>query len=178
MQTNTSNGVCHSVCVSYQGKVGFGDSAVLEATVRPASSSLVEGDTKSPTGWEIQLMTEPGGKRQWASNSIQACSLWPWVVSTGVFLTWNHSRCWGLPAEGSGAWAGPARYVSHTTSCCQCGCPSACPPQCNHCSGRAPAGCQRLQALWSSCAAINWHSSHSPVKTKWFSWYSTVNIKS
>lgn len=57
-----SGGVCHCVCVSYQGKVGFGDGAVLEVTVHPTSGSLVEGNTKSPTGWEIQLMTEPGGK--------------------------------------------------------------------------------------------------------------------
>lgn len=43
----------------YQSQVRFGDTAVLEAAVRPASCSLVEGDTESTAGGEIQLMTEP-----------------------------------------------------------------------------------------------------------------------
>lgn len=53
--------MCHCVCVSYQGQVGLGDGAVLEAAVSPAGSGFIEGDTKSPTCGEIQLMTEPVG---------------------------------------------------------------------------------------------------------------------
>lgn len=44
--------VCVTVFV-YQGKVSLGDGAVLKAAVGPASSSLIEGNTKSPTGGEI-----------------------------------------------------------------------------------------------------------------------------
>lgn len=56
--------VCNCACLTYQGEVGLGDSAVLEAAVRSAGSGLIEGDTKSPTRGEIQLMTEPVGERE------------------------------------------------------------------------------------------------------------------
>ena len=49
---------------SYQGEVCFSDSAVLEAAVGAAGRSFIQGNTKSPTGGEIQLMTEPGGQRR------------------------------------------------------------------------------------------------------------------
>lgn len=54
-----------SFCLfSHQGEVGFSDSAVLEAAISPASSSFVEGDTKSSAGGEIQLMAEPCKEKQ------------------------------------------------------------------------------------------------------------------
>ncbi len=56
--------VGHCACIPHQSEVDFSDGAVLEAAVRPASSSFIEGDTKSSACREIQLMTESdmGGK--------------------------------------------------------------------------------------------------------------------
>lgn len=85
---------------SNQGEVSFSDSAVLEAAISPASSSFVEGDTKSSTGGEIQLMTEPCKEKQsdartafYLSNSFQRsnqCDFQPEaIIGAGVCQMWE-----------------------------------------------------------------------------------------
>ena len=51
-------------CVSYQSKVGLGDTAVLEAAIGPAGCSLAQSHTESSTGGEVQLVAEPAGDRR------------------------------------------------------------------------------------------------------------------
>lgn len=147
---------------THKSKVGFDDGAILEAAVSPCSCCLTEGDTKSPAGGEIQLMTKPEDDRDnetTTTDHLEADSL-----IFGVTLTWTRSRCWGLPAGGSAAWAAPALLASRTTSCCQCGRPSACSRRWSHRSGAAHSGSPGWLALWPLCAAVT--NTCTPTKTR------------
>lgn len=79
---------------THKSEVGFGDGAVLKAAVGPTSCCLVEGDTKSPAGGEVQLMTKPEGDRDNETITqdhfwgiFRSSLVWPWpepVVGAGV----------------------------------------------------------------------------------------------
>lgn len=143
---------------------------------KPGRQRLYWGRHKEPHLWRNPTDDRTCWWRErWRGHySSWAWCMWADVVSISVILTWIHSRCWGPPAEGSDAEAVPGRCVSRTTSCCRCGCPSACPRRCSHRFGAARAGSPGWQALWSSCAAFNWHNSYRPVERRWLSWYFTV----
>lgn len=144
---------------THKSKVGFGDGTILEAAVGPSSCCLIEGDTKSTAGGEIQLMTKPEDKRYNKTTSEDH-----FEANSPIFcanLTWTHSRCWGLPAGGSDAWAAPGRLASRTTSCCQCGRPSACSRRWSRHSGAAHSSSLGWLALWSLCPAFTCNTVQS-----------------
>lgn len=148
---------------THKSEVGFGDGAVLKAAVGPTSCCLVEGDTKSPAGGEVQLMTKPEDVRD-NETITQDHFLRHVPFIFAVTLTWTRSRCWGRPAGGSDAWAAPALSASRTTSCCQCGCPSACSRRWSHRSGAAHSGSPGWPALWPSCTPL-FTNTYTPNKT-------------
>lgn len=137
---------------THKSEVGLDDSAILEAAVGPSSCSLIKGDTEGTTGGEIQLMTKPEDDRD--NETLTTEYFKANLLIFRVTLTWTRSRCWDLPAGGSDAWAAPALLASRTTSCCQCGRPSACPRWRSHRFGAAHSGSPGWLALLPLCTAF------------------------
>lgn len=120
----------------YQSKISFGNKSVFKTAVRMSCCCLVQCYTQSTTGREIQLMAKPAEYKNEYINELLIRHMW-WlklllvsahskVIETPEKKTWIRSRCQDLQVLGSDASADFEQSASHTTFCCQYGCPSVC----------------------------------------------------